>query len=204
MTHVSLRDPSTTLGAKVIGDGRLSVSSRTSTAGQIETFKGHGFNINPGDINLTSDSESGLLYILNTGANPLVIDLFVFILGTSTGGTGTALLQIYRNPTAGTLISGATPANTAAANRDFSSGRLFSSIATAYVGVEGSTITASDGETVQSRASCPNRVPLEVGSVVLKTNNSIAMSITPPPSNTGLLVQVAMQVLEETEGLIDT
>jgi hypothetical protein len=187
-----IRDPLDSKGARVVGsEGRLRTASETLPIGSHETFSGQGYNINTGTINLTTGNESGLLYVLNTGANDMVCDLLIWLLGNSNITGVDSYLRVYRNPTAGTLLSGAA-LGTGALNRNYGSNNVPQG--TILIGVEGSTITASDGVNVQSIVTPPARIALNVGSIVIPQNSSIAMSYEPPTGNTSQDVQAALQL----------
>lgn len=192
-----IRDPLDGTGARVIGtEGRLRTQAQTIPVGSDETEHGNGYNVNTGTIVLTSGDESVLLYILNNGENPIVVDLMIFLLGVSNITGVDSFLRIYRNPSAGTLISAGTPLSDAALNRNYGSANNLD--ATILVGAEASTITASDGVNVQAIVVAPARVILNVGSIVIPRSAAIALSVEPPTGNTAQNVQCALQVFTDT------
>jgi|TARA_Y100000310_G_scaffold121659_1_gene120405 hypothetical protein len=147
---------------------------------------GHAYAVNTGNISLTSGNKSALLYMLNNEDEDIVISAFVFLLGNTTGGSGEDILvQIEKNPTGGTLISGGTAFDPI--NRDFGSANTLS--ATILKGAEGSTLT---GGTVafQSLLTGVGRTPV-VLQVVIPKGVSVGITVTPPASNTSMNVQLA-------------
>lgn len=178
--------------AKVDINNRLEVSSITETISANKTHLGYSYNINTGTIALTSANESALLYLKNTGINPIVITALFYLLGNS-DGTGDTLVQVIKNPTTGTLVSGGTTVTPI--NRHFSSSRALT--ATTKKGVEGSTIT--DGTVViESIFNSVGRKTVSVGAIILTQGNSIAIEMTPPSGNGAMNVQMAIALYEDT------
>lgn len=176
--------------AKVNTDNQLEVRSVTQSSFERATSGGNSFNINTGLITLTSAGESGILYVKNTSSTKNIrVDGVVVILGPSTGGatTDTTHIRFYKNPTTGTLISGASAVSDES-NRNFGSGITLE--ADSYKGAEGNTIT--DGTThIQSLVSPGNRVFFSIDEV-LQPGNSTAVSYEPPDSNTSMKCMAAL------------
>lgn len=178
--------------AKVSDQYRLLTESLTTDESVSQTFEGRAYNVNTGSITLTSANASGVLYMLNTGSTDIVITSLIYLLGTSTGGSGNINVKVYRNPTAGTLISGGT--SFAAVNRDFGSANTLS--ATIKKGAEGQTVT--DGSIVtESLFTSVGRQVIAVGALVLRPGNSIALVITPQTGNTSMVTQWAFSCYEK-------
>jgi hypothetical protein len=98
--------------AKVNGDNRLYVDAITTTIQADANEKGNAYNLNTGVINLSSGSETAVMYLKNTDPTKLLhITAFAVGLGPSTGGVSTEIpkITIIRNPTAGSILS--TPTN---------------------------------------------------------------------------------------------
>lgn len=186
----SIQDPLTKDGMRVDKSGRAQVFSVSRSSAEQSVEESGAYNINTGLITLTTAGESGILYFKNNESTDFDIDQVVVILGPSTGGsaTDTTRVRIYKNPTTGTLISGASAVDINS-NRDFgSSDTLASSLA--YKGAEGNTIT--DGSShVESLVSPGNRVVFNI-SEVLRKGNSIAISLEPNDSNTSMKVMCAL------------
>lgn len=179
--------------AKVTPDNRLDVSARSVDLSVQEAFEDDAYNINTEDITLTSANESGLLYLKNTGANDIVISAFFYLLGNSTGGSGDWLVEVYRNPTGGTLISGGSAI--VGHNRNFGSNKALT--ATILKGTEGSTITGGT-VAISSRLSSGGRKVVSIGAIILPRDKSVAVSVTPQTSNSSVKVQIAAAVYEST------
>ena len=176
--------------ATVDNKNRLHTLSVSQGDNEVATEEGKSYNINSGLITLTSASESGVLYFKYNEEDSFHINSIVVILGPSTGGssTDTTHIRVYKNPTSGTLISGATAADINS-NRDFGSSATLSSSLT-YKGGEGLTIT--DGSShIESLVSPGARVALPIDEL-LRKGNSIAVSYEPNDSNTSMKVMCAI------------
>jgi hypothetical protein len=181
--------------AKVDGEGRLHTEGVVQTFAEKVAFDGDAYNINTGNINLTSANTSGTLYMTNTGSENIVITAFFYLLG-NTNGTGDTLVQVFRNPTTGTLISSGT--SFSAVNRNFGSAKNLA--ATILKGAEGKTVT--DGDViVESLFSGQGRQTVTVGAIILVPGNSIAFTIKPPTGNTSMDVQFAMAAYKQNPNL---
>jgi hypothetical protein len=199
MSEVYIKDGAGSgLSAKVSKEQRLHTLSVSETIAAHHAFDGHAYNFNTGTINLTSANKSALAYIKNNEDDPLVITGFFYLLG-NTDGTGDTLVQIERNPTGGTLISGGTAQ--APVNRDFGSNNTLT--ADALKGAEGSTLTGGT-VAIESIFSGVGRQAVIVGAIVLRKGNSVGITITPPASTTDMDVQLAMALYKATELTQDT
>jgi hypothetical protein len=173
--------------AKVDNQFRLSTDALTVDESVSQTFEGVAYNVNTGTINLTSANPSATLFLKNDAEDDLVITALFYLLGNTTGGSGDTLVQIIRNPTAGTIVSAGTDFE--AVNRDFGSANSLE--ATLKKGAEGSTLT--DGTVViESIFSGVGRQTVAVGALVLRPGNSIGYIVTPPSGNTSMDTQWAM------------
>ena len=170
--------------AKVDEQNNLHVRSISGPVALYTTIDARSFGVITGPITLTSANESGILYVKCTDAvNPMIVLKQLFYLGPSTGGTGPARLKVYRNPTGGTLISGAsviTPSN-------LNFGSSLTPSALVYKGAEGNTIT---GGSLIIDVGVNTSFLLSVDDInwLLPNGSSYAVSITPPTSNTSMLV----------------
>ena len=175
--------------AKVDNDNRLYTKSVISTEQEHESSNGLAYNINTGIITLTNATKTPVLYLKNNEEFDLIIDTVLYMTGASTGGSGNVLVEIVRNPTAGTIVSGASDVEMNV-NRNFGSTRSLS--ANAYKGATGSTLT--DGvkfiESILSTAT--QRVAVSVGAVIIPKGSSIAIQITPPTGNTSMATEWAI------------
>jgi hypothetical protein len=176
--------------AKVDKKDRLHTFSITQSDAEAATEEEKSYNINSGLITLTTAGESGVLYFKNDETVNFHINAVVVILGPSTGGStsDTTHIRIYKNPTTGTLISGASAVDVNS-NRDFGSSATLSS-SLAYKGAEGNTIT--DGSVhIESLVSPGSRAVFSIDEV-LRKGNSIAVSYERNDSNTSMKVMAAI------------
>lgn len=175
--------------AGVTSDNRLQVASRTETEELHETDLGNSYNLNSGELNFTGTTESGMLYIKNTGADPIIVPAFIWLLGTTNGTFGEWRLRVYRNPTTGTLISDASALTPI--NKNFGSNKLLSDQATIYK-ASGYGKTVTDGDVaIFTMVSSSGRFVVSVA-VELPTGGSLAMTVEAPGSTTDADVAVAI------------
>lgn len=175
--------------AKVDSRGRLFSDSIAREQIEYAILTGNGYNVSTGNITLTSDAESGIGWFQYNGNDTLVIKEILVILGASTGGSGSGVITLLKNPTGGTVISNAIPV-AAASNRDFSSSSQLD--ANAYKGAEGNTLTGGEVFAVTSRdASFSGVVAFDAASIILKRGNSIGIKFDPATGNTSQTITVA-------------
>ena len=160
--------------------------------------QGDAYNINTGLITLTDAVDTPVIYLKNNELKEMVIEAVVFGIFDSTGGSSTAdvYATFVRNPTTGTIISGAT-------NVDINSNRNFGSantlLADTYKGATGDTMT--DGvDHILVRADTGTRSFVSINEV-LPQGTSIGVKIKPPTSNTSVSVYVAL-VLYLAQGVV--
>ena len=183
-----LQDAATGKTAKVNQDNTLSTHSITISEAEHATDLGQSYNINSGLITLTSAAESGILYFKNNEDIAVHIDSIIVILGPSTGGaaTDTTRVRVYSDPTTGTLISGASAADSVE-NRNVGTTSALASLA--YKGATGNTIT--DGTVlIESLVSPGNRAPIIIDLTIPK-GKAIAISYEPNDSNTSMKCMAA-------------
>lgn len=177
---------------RINDNNRAEVDAVTHTSAQEAAEEGRLFQIGAGIVNLTSATESALLYIKNEGDKPLEIVNITISSGLSTGGAlGDVLLaKLY--------VDASTITNSAVA--PFVNNNLGSSKtpeATYLAGVQGSVVT---GGTLGGATFLPvanfERVNLYW---ILPRGASLAISITPPAGNTSLNVGCFVDIYESTE-----
>lgn len=173
----------------VTDEFRLEVDSVNIPRSDFRAIQGFGYNFNTGSINITNGSEAALAYLKNEDSLTMIITGIFYLLGNTTGGAATEdfLLQVVRNPTLGTLISGGTVQNPV--NRSHRSANSFQG--TALKGAVGDTVTDGIVE-IESLFANPDRKALNVGAVILEKDDSIAVKYTPKASNTNQDIQIAM------------
>lgn len=172
---------------------RLHTNSVVRTVENFGATDGYTFNINTGPLTLTSGNESAIFYLKNNGDDDLYISAVGYLLGNSTGGAGDLSLQVIRNPTAGTIVSGASPVSDIA-NKNFGSNRTLT--VDAYKGGEGSTMT--DGSVAYQTLlnSAAKQYVIATGNVVLPKGASIGVKITPQAGNTNMDMQLFLAILD--------
>ena len=170
---------------------RLMTRASCSDAFDFAVTRGRGFLAFSGIVNLTSDTESGILYLKNNGDNSIKIEKSILQIGAS-DGTGDVNTVSYINPTGGTLITAETAASVA--NLNLSSARDFDG--DTYKGAEGATITG--GSSAPDIFTSPGRYELKAFFIVQK-GASIAISVTPPTGNTSMDVNFQTFIYEIEE-----
>lgn len=174
--------------AKVDSDYRLAVSAVSRDLSSESARIGENYNINTGAITLTTANESAVAYIKNNDDKDYIIKEVIIILGASTGGSGDLEVALIRNPTTGTIISGATDMDIIA-NRNFGSTRPFNGLA--YKGAEGNTITDGSVFSDTTRTSAGTVISFDADVIELPKGASIGVNITPQSGNTSMSVKVA-------------
>lgn len=176
--------------AAVDSSNHLHVQALVIDDAREANFHEDAYNINSSLVVLTNASESGILYLKNNEDRDLLIDGIVTILGPSANGatTDTCRIRIYKNPTAGTLISTATTSGVINSNRNYGSSKTLT--ADVFVGAQGETIT--DGTVhIESLVNPGSRVFFGIDEVLDK-GASIAVSYEPPDSNTSMKCMAAI------------
>lgn len=179
--------------AEVDEYNRLQTLSVSLDASQRSAIDGETYNINTGTINLTTANESALLYLKNTGATDLHLTSIGYLLGNSTGGSGDTLMTVKRNPTAGTVVSGATSVDINV-NKNFGSTKTLS--VNAYKGAEGNTITGGGDAYYSLLPGVSRSYVINTGTLVIPQGSSISVSMTPPTGNTSVDVQVFFAITD--------
>jgi hypothetical protein len=193
--EVSIKSGRTGEVASVDGNGRLLTESVTLPVGFYETEVGAAFNINTDIITLTTANKSACIYVKNNEAEDLVIENLIYILGNSTGGTGDVRIDVLRNPSAGTIVSTATPVPIIQ-NRNFGSAKTLN--VDAYKGTEGATFTDGDLAITTILGGAAQRIGLDIGDIVLPNGSSIGIEITPQTSNTSMDIMLAFSCYKVT------
>jgi hypothetical protein len=175
--------------AKVDTNNRLHVLSVSEGFNIEAALLGDNFNINSGVVNLTSSNKSAIAYFRNNDDKPFVIEDVLVVHGASLGGSGDLTVEILQNPSAGTIVTNAVPANTIA-NRNF--GKTSKTLnADVYVGVEGDTLTSGSIFADTSRTA-PGVIEFDADVVVLEKGSSIGVCFTPQAGNSLTQVRVAI------------
>lgn len=182
---------------KVDDSNRLHVDSVSTNREESQSQRGYSFNINTGNLTLTNGATAnGVLYIKNNEKFDLICSNFFYNFGNSTGGSGNMYVDVIRNPTAGTLISGALEVDVNV-NRNFGSSRVLD--VTAYKGATGTTIT--DGTTTIKSIfnTSAQRVALSAGAITIPKGSAIGIVFTTPTANTSLVCNFSVACYLEDE-----
>jgi hypothetical protein len=179
--------------AKVTRDNELLIHGSTETHLSEAVGNGRAWNLGTGYLTLTSANASDILYLKNTGIEDLSIDLYVVLTKASTGGAGgEVLVEILRNPTAGTVISDAN--SLTPVNMDFSAAAtIFGDM---YYGGEGKTLTGHT-QSLNSKTTDNNRLLLGILTKIPQ-GASVGMRVTPPTGNTSMDVEAIIEVYEDS------
>lgn len=129
--------------AKVDQNSQIHTVAITQTETQDAVDKGDAYNINTGTIGLTSTTASGVLYFKNDEDSPFIIDAIAVGIDNQGTQAGACIITLIRNPTAGTLITGASAVDMNQ-NRNFGSSKTLKSTTLTYKGAEGNTVTDGD------------------------------------------------------------
>lgn len=176
--------------AGVSADNRLQTESVGLTFLDYRTHEGEAYNISTDVLTLTNAVEDGILYIKNDRSNSVMLFSNILLgIGKATTGVGDVIFKVYANPTGGTLLSAGTAV--APENRNLGS-KLPAQLTAAKMASVGQTITGGtllSGRLMQDAT----RIDIDAGWIV-PTGSSIALSITPPTSNTSMRVMVVATV----------
>ncbi len=173
--------------AKVDDNHRLYTKSNVTGAMATAIANEKGFAIVSADIELTSDSESAILYICNGEASKLVVDKVIIGVGPS-DGTGLPKSVSYSNPTGGTIITDKSEAIVI----NLETGSSVSLSGDYYVGGDGKTFT-DIGLPTTMFVDAPG-YDVTLPATTLPTGSCAGLSIIPPAGNTSMLVTVTLYV----------
>ncbi len=171
--------------AKVDETNRLYVRAVQATEEESGTRDERAYNLNTGTIALSSDGESGVMYLKNNDNETIHIAGIVFGLDRAVSATAgdMATITLIRNPTGGTLVSNAV-------NIDMNQNRQFGSAnelaVDAYKGVDGDTI--SGGNNISQFFVAPSSRFLTDTAFMIPKTQTIAIKITPPSGTTSMNV----------------
>ena len=182
--------------AKVTPEGLLRTYSVSESIVENAAENGDSYNINTGTIALTGNATtSAVLYLKNNGSNDLHISTIGYLLGNSTSGTGDLTLEVIRNPTAGTIVSGATNVYV---NVNKNAGSSETLAVDSFKGAEGLTLTGGDSWYTSLLAGAARPYAISTGTLVITPGSSIGVNITTHSGNTAMNVQVFFSLIEYT------
>ena len=182
--------------AKVDNHNRLHVDAITFGRSEQEVELGNGYSVNTGTISLTSANKSACLYVKNEEDFDMVLTIMVYIFGNS-NANGDCTIDVIKNPTTGTIISGASAAEMAGVNRNFGSSVTLKDATLVYKGAEGNTFT-NGTKVISSIVQTPSRTPIIIGDIVLPKGSSIGFDVTPPTGNTAMNIQLGLGFFIDT------
>src|SRR6266566_57273 len=173
--------------AGVSSDHRILVQADSHDAILTAAVDGRAFRFGTGLITLTTTNPSALLYIKNLEAQNLVVSELVVRMNQSTGGAnGIGLWEVLRNPSAGTIVSGAIPLATKL-NTNF--GNTSGFLADSFKGAEGSSFIDGSVYATVNGITVPQRVFLiETSGIILPRGTAIGVKYTPPVGNTSITI----------------
>lgn len=191
-----VNDPRSGRAARVDKRNRLQTSSLGESESNYATSLGLKFNVNTGDITLTSAAKTTVLYFKNNDTRDVVIDALIYNLGNS-NGTGDVVFEVLRNPTTGGIVTAALPVAVGTgveANLNYGSTNILN--ANIYKGATGQAVTTTGLSQIFTRNPTPTgRILISPGGgVLLPKGTSIAINYTPPVGNTTQIVQFALNV----------
>ena len=179
---------------KVDDENRAWTFSVSQTIAEAAASKGDSYNINTKQINLTSSSESCILYIKNNGDIDIKVLTIGFLMGNSTGGGGDMTLGVVKNPSSGTIITNEV-AVPIVQNKNAGSSQTLD--IDSFKGVEGDTVTGGDEWYHTLIAGAARPYIIGTGSLVLPKGSSFSVSVTPQAGNTSMDVSIFLSVIKD-------
>lgn len=198
MGEISIKNGSSGDIAKV--DSNLRLHTATISEDQkdhaCDTGIEEKYNINTGDITLTDANKTSMLYIKNNGLYDMVITALIYNLGATSNGSGDAVIEVLRNPTAGDIVTNANDCQVGpgvSANQNFGSTNTMTGLF--YKGATSEGVLSDGTASVLTRsASNTGRIVVALGAMILPKGSSLGVEYTPPASNTSQIVQFAAAV----------
>ncbi len=173
----------------VDNNNRAQTSAMTLSEASTASRNGDAYNINTGDITLTTANESSVLYVKNNEVRDLIVTTVIFLIGSSTGGTGDLVTSVFSNTTIGTVVDDAVDVEMKE-NKNF--GNSNSLAADAFVGSEGKTLTNGTKVFSSRLDGAAKQYSIGTGDIILPKGSSMGIKITPQTSNTSVTLQVAL------------
>lgn len=167
--------------------GRIYTYSITSPVIDQATEQGQAFNLNTGEISSVSTADTAVFYYKHLEDLPLFIDAAIIGVDSAAASAGSHTVTMIRNPTAGTIVSGAS-AGDINVNRNFDSGNSLSN-SIFYKGANGNTFT--DGSDYLLGYVEEGRSVASVSTILFK-GNSVGFKISPNLSSGTMNVYCAI------------
>lgn len=138
-------------------------------------------------VTLTDAAESAIFFIKNNENTDLILENFFFMATATTGGaTSTFQVNWYRNPT-----SISSPTTSTPLNQNFGSSNTLD--ATVQYGAQGSTVTGgTNAASLNMQIGELIDIPAKL---ILPKGSSLAITVTPPTSNTSMPVQFGARTI---------
>jgi len=176
-------------GAKVGATNRLYTFAIAENFEEFSNKEGDAYNINTGTITLTDAVDTPILYLKNNEDKDLIVTALAIGAGPSTGAAtdANAVITVVRNPTAGTIVSGATAVDMNQ-NRNFGSSKTLT--ADAYKGATGNTMT--DGDDIIQLYQSENSRLFATLNIIIPKSKSVGIKFDPAASNTSQDVYAAV------------
>lgn len=176
------------IGMHVDGNSQAHNFSIVRQLSQDAVSKGNAYNVNTGWISLTNTgTANAVLYFKNdeaplNGESTIIIDSIIIGITNAGTNTSTSKIVIIENPTAGTIVSGAS-AVASKRNRNFGSSNTLAATTLAYKGAEGNTITDGTtwghiGQQAGSRGVYPLDIELPKGKAIGITMDTLTTAGT--------------------------
>jgi hypothetical protein len=186
--------------AKVSDENRLFVQAITEPEVDHAAQLGNKFNLNTGNITLTNDSKTTVIYVKNNETNDLFVTALVYNLGNPTTA-GNATITWVRNPNSGDIIDNT---NAVAINSNQNFGSAVTLEVDAYVGASAETAATAtgtgDGDSgVSISPGGSGRILVSLGALVLPKGKSISIDYTPPSGNTSQVCNFAIVCFKQTQ-----
>lgn len=180
--------------ALVDAEGRLTTKTFTQTFNERATSIGDAYNLNTGDLTLTSGNASGVFWLKNNEQKKIIVTSYIYLFGNTDGAaTEDGLVQVLENPTGGTLLT-----STAGTLKNRNVGLQTKIIDVDWrIGAEGKTVTGGS-VIIETRFASPvgrQTVPVETA---IPQAGSIAIKYTPRSSNTTQICQFATAIYIDT------
>ena len=175
--------------AKIDSTNHLATRSITEKESLESAVNGNQYLVTSGGMALTSAAASAVLYFKNAEDFPLVLNRIIFGAAVSTNGTtNVCAVAVTVNPTG--LGSGSgNPA--VGVNSNFGSSNTLT-LTSSEIGQQGATVT---GGTAGPTLFFPDKLTSTFDTdIVLPKGSSIAIAVTPPASNTSLVVAASINV----------
>jgi len=176
--------------------GRAETKSVTLSEQGHEALDGDSYNINTGNLTLTSAAETPVFYLKNDSEGRDIVIPRVFVtFAASTGGSGEITGKVIYNPTSGTIIT----AGTANPPANFNASSSKTLAVTSLTGATGQTVVGGTTPIQFLFPSDSSRHLVSFDTIILPRGASMVFTITPPSGNTSMVIQAGANVYLTSE-----